>query len=276
MSAYNPPSFIVTVYNPFFFNSTNSGNLTQTQANSLYLQKTVADTATSLETFTSGIATNSLNTTTSSSALQIVTGATSTGDVNIKTGLTSSGTVNIATGTGITQTTAVNIGSGSTTGAVTIGNSANNVNVNGNLIIGGSKNITLGNGTVVPTSAAQLGYLFQGGYGIPGIGSGALTQLNQITLPIGTWYVFYNASFTVTVANVTVVQMAIGLGTNTTGYNADNFIYGTNVNAASQTCGNSNIYNAPASNGSAIIQVTASTTYYLNFFINLVRWSSIL
>ena len=54
-------------------------------------------------------------------------GATTSGICNIMTGLTTSGTVNICTGTGATQTGKVNIGTGTTTGAVTIGNSANTV-----------------------------------------------------------------------------------------------------------------------------------------------------
>ena len=52
-------------YNSSFFNKvkTSSSGLTQTQANALYLQKTVADTATSLETFSGGISANTLTTT---------------------------------------------------------------------------------------------------------------------------------------------------------------------------------------------------------------------
>ena len=49
-------------YNSSFFNKvkTSSSGLTQTQANALYLQKTVPDTATSLETFSAGINTDNI------------------------------------------------------------------------------------------------------------------------------------------------------------------------------------------------------------------------
>jgi hypothetical protein len=59
MSAYNPPTIISTIYNPYFFAISTSG-LTQGQANALYLKKTTADTATALETFSSGILSNSI------------------------------------------------------------------------------------------------------------------------------------------------------------------------------------------------------------------------
>ena len=41
-------------------NSTGSGGLSETTANTLYLRKTTTDTATALETFSGGISTNSI------------------------------------------------------------------------------------------------------------------------------------------------------------------------------------------------------------------------
>ena len=55
------PTFNGIIYNKAFF-STSSDGLTTAKANALYLQKTVADTATSLETFSGGILTTDIDT----------------------------------------------------------------------------------------------------------------------------------------------------------------------------------------------------------------------
>ena len=67
MTQANPPfpNFNGITYNPAFFNTSSSssgGGLTAAQANKLYLQKLVPDTANVLETFTAGILTSQLNT----------------------------------------------------------------------------------------------------------------------------------------------------------------------------------------------------------------------
>ena len=58
MSSDNPPYpyYDGIPFNPSFF-STDTGGLSQATANNLYLRKTVADTATAQETFSSGIKT---------------------------------------------------------------------------------------------------------------------------------------------------------------------------------------------------------------------------
>jgi hypothetical protein len=89
-----------------------------------------------------------------SSALGISNGVSASGTVNIRNGNTSAGSVNIANGTGASQTTAVNISSGSTTGAVTIGNSANTTTINSALTL--AKPITLGTSA---TANTQLGFI---------------------------------------------------------------------------------------------------------------------
>jgi hypothetical protein len=88
--------------------------------------------------------------------LNLGTGASRSGDVNILNGLTSGGSVNIANGGASLQTTSVNIGSGSTTGAVTIGNSANTTNLNSNTISMGSNSAvtTIYGATVCGASVA--------------------------------------------------------------------------------------------------------------------------
>ena len=60
MSAFNPPTYTVSIYNPAFFPTSTSG-ISQSQANALYLQKTTADTPTALETFSAGINTSIIN-----------------------------------------------------------------------------------------------------------------------------------------------------------------------------------------------------------------------
>jgi len=61
MSAYFPPlySFTGLDFNPTIFETTST--FTQDQANTLYLQKTVADTATAVETFNAGIITQNVD-----------------------------------------------------------------------------------------------------------------------------------------------------------------------------------------------------------------------
>ena len=62
MSSANPPYpwFSGIQYNPSFFASSLTGDLTKAQANALYLRKTVPDTATAAETFQGGIYTDSI------------------------------------------------------------------------------------------------------------------------------------------------------------------------------------------------------------------------
>ena len=60
MTSANPPYpwFNGIKYNPPFFASSSTGDLTKAQANALYLRKTFPDTATAIETFQAGIETN--------------------------------------------------------------------------------------------------------------------------------------------------------------------------------------------------------------------------
>jgi hypothetical protein len=238
MSAYSPPSYVVTIYNPSYFatGSTSSG-LSITQANALYLQKTTTDSATALETFISGIATNAIQTTTATSDLSIypaqtsgnlyigvnstsstgrtgtihigdgnnmpagatvhinngttnacntniMNGATTSGICNIMTGATTSGTVNILTGTGASQTGTVNIASGTTTSAVTIGNSANTVNVNGSLTL--AKPLVLGSTPSLDTQIGNVTSIFTATI----IAASTTSSINLATLSIpsaGSW-----------------------------------------------------------------------------------------
>jgi hypothetical protein len=99
MSSTNPPYpyYDGITYNPSYF-TTVSPPLTQTQANALYLLKTTADTATGIETFSSGINTNKVDNLTTSGTLDIAPSSL-TGTLNIATNNTRVGIINIATGT---------------------------------------------------------------------------------------------------------------------------------------------------------------------------------
>ena len=60
-------------YNPSYFKTASSTGLTTATANNLYLRKTYADTATSLETFSGGIATSNIDSLTASTNMTIGT-----------------------------------------------------------------------------------------------------------------------------------------------------------------------------------------------------------
>jgi hypothetical protein len=171
-----PPSFYFSGinFNPAFYTGTTSsgGGLTQTQANDLYLRKTVADTATVLETFTGGIKTNTIDGLTTTSAMTLgsnlvgggyVSIGSSPSVVNIKTDASSSGNVNIMNGS--LSGGSVNIGSAGTytslDGSVYIGNTATITNIKGTVNINTTtfNNTTIGNtGNITINKPLTLGY----------------------------------------------------------------------------------------------------------------------
>jgi hypothetical protein len=75
MSAYAPPTYSVTPFNPAYF-ATPVGDLTLADASGLFLNKTTPDTATALETFTGGILTNSISPTTTASTISLISSKT--------------------------------------------------------------------------------------------------------------------------------------------------------------------------------------------------------
>ena len=124
MSSSNPPypNFNGITYNRSYFssNTTTSSGLTQTQANALYLQKTVADTATGVETFTSGTKSSNYDVVTPSSVMLIGGSQTST---FMAIGCADSRSGNITLASGATQSANVNLCVGGTnTGEVRIAN----------------------------------------------------------------------------------------------------------------------------------------------------------
>jgi hypothetical protein len=138
-----------------------TSGLNQTQANKLYLQKTVADTATAIETFSNGILSNALNPTTTGGTLYIGNGD-STNNTEIATiasrstilhlgdGNLSSGGINIGNGTGSSNNVNIlngNYATGQTAGAVNVLTGTHAIGTNGgnmNLFTGSRGTLTIG------------------------------------------------------------------------------------------------------------------------------------
>ena len=171
MTSSNPPYpyFNGIEYNSAFFTSIDSG-LTIAQANSKYLQKTIPDTATAIETFSNGIKTDAINPTTTTGTIQI--GQTATNS-------------NVEIAAQASRSTVLHLGDGNlSSGAVHIGNgagSSNNVQIlNGNYTSGqtaGQVNILTGT-HAVGTIGGNCN-LFTGSRGTLTIGS---TTNNSITV----------------------------------------------------------------------------------------------
>jgi hypothetical protein len=91
-----------------------------------------------------------------SQAINIGTAPSNSGSINIGSGTNASGSINIANGGGTAGTSniAVNISTGITTGAVTIGNSANSIALN-SATVTLARPLTLGTGA---TANTQLGF----------------------------------------------------------------------------------------------------------------------
>ena len=223
MTSVAPPTYYFNgiTFNSAFYTTSSSGGLSQSQANALYLKKNTADTASALETFSAGIATNGINPTTTTGAIAIGTSSTSTtlaGAVSVSNALStpaidpvfSGGNFNIGNVTpstinvGTASATAVNIGSSSalttTNGALT---ATGLITANNGLTMGTGKNITLqpNTGYAAPSSG-MLGFITTGTIGSSTLSAGG--TCGSITLPnAGIYIVSYNFSFgyTTTVPN---------------------------------------------------------------------------
>jgi hypothetical protein len=178
----NPPLYYFSGinFNPAFYVEQSQVGFTETQANGLYLRKTVPDTAGVLETFSNRIKTNSVDGTATNSTIRlgsnlvsggIVSIGSSTSTVNIKTQDGASNIVNIKSGSSITGN--VNIGTFSSSpfpigtpitinGAVDIGNALTTSNIKGELGINTetSNNTMIGNslGTITINQPLIMGY----------------------------------------------------------------------------------------------------------------------
>jgi hypothetical protein len=150
-----PPEYYFTGinFNPAFYAEDNTGGaLSQAVANTLYLRKTVADTATAQETFTAGIVTSSVASTGTGAsnilnigiAPRTVSGAVhhySDGDncvsgagVHLNNGTNNNSTTNIHNGTGANPSGIVNIMTGAfNSGNVNIGGTTVSTSIFGTL-----------------------------------------------------------------------------------------------------------------------------------------------
>ena len=310
MTSSNPPYpyFNGITYNPSFFNSSSSSTgLTQTVANTLYLKKTVSDTASALETFSGGIKANSIEPTANNASMDIATTSIS-GAINIGTALGRTGNINIGLLTG--QTTPYNVVIGSSgksfvtlngntvtlNGAVTINGTLSNVDTstslllgtinatdvkisksgsntliggtlsitstttatdtitaNGGLTIGGTNNITLGNGTVAPTTG-QIGYILTGVLATnANFTNNTPLTVSSIPLTAGTWVL--TASYMPTNATTTLTEETLCFSTTT------NALQYTIANASIFYTTGTTIVNYQSISG--IYSNTSPTTIYL-------------
>jgi len=182
-----------------------------------------------------------------SSTINIQTEPTTTATTNIRSGTAAAGNVNIATGTGATQTTAVSISNGSTTGAVSIGNSANTTtlgsattNVSGTLSMASNKNIILKTDGTYPAAGTQLG----------GVNSASI---------LGTVPVSGSVYGTITISTAGIYIFTFGIYQNLSALGTTNYLQLGGSGSAVVNYGASNVVtNQLSFTGTQVIQATAS------------------
>jgi len=202
-----------------------TSGLNQTQANKLYLQKTVADTATATETFSGGILTNTINPTTGTGTVGINSGAGNAGGVNILNGAytigQTVGTVNILSGTNAAGSIGGNMNLFTTSrGTLTIGSSATNqmlVNTQPQFNQGIISDKMDG---LVPTSAMTIG---------SNLGLGTVEIGNASTFTGG-----INIGTKGRVPSASIISIGGGSGTTTTLYSGTTYLgyTGSTLNVA--------------------------------------------
>ena len=137
------------------------------------------------------------------------------------------------------------------------------LSANGGLSLGGATNLTLGDGTVLPT-IGQIGYTIVGAATVPTFSSGTGTNCNSLTVTPGVWIIGFDLSFSVSVAG-TISQSIVGVGTNA-GTGAASYLYACTANGASQT--DTTVYNSPTYSGTFVYSLQAGTQLFrLNFLI---------
>ena len=212
MSSSNPPypNFNGITYNSSFFQTT-SGGLTQGQANLLYLRKTYADTATSVETFGAGISTDTLGSTSGTLSLgasDIINIGTSSGRGTKAVSINTSGTGNVNLGGNIGQQVQMfgttsglnfqfdrinnsdplqtfNFMNTQTSGPLNIGAGVR-------LITGGGGAINIGTGSGATFNPINIG------------GTGSVTSINGSTLTIGNGFSTTNLNGTSIISNLAI------------------------------------------------------------------------
>ena len=236
MSAYLPPVYWFNGigFDSSYFTTTSSGGLTQSQANALYLQKTISDTDPFLTTFSNGIVTTNaqVNSITSTSTTPLILDDTTYTTVRVA----NNANTNIRMGGGMTNTAIYLAGSNSFAGNVNIASSplaSGNVNINtGGL---GSVNISqfvINLNSISNTVAASAVSLFATTTGTLSIGSGSSMPMylyGIIGLPNfnTTNYYSYTANGSQTIPNITDTKITYATinnaGTSGITYSSGNF-----------------------------------------------------
>lgn len=282
MSAENPPTynFLGIDFNPsFYVDESNSSGITQEQANALYLQKTIPDTATALETFSAGISATTVSATGDLSganvtASNIITGAT-VECTTIKTNTYQSKSINQPLTLGNNQTSIdarIDIGNN-------IGRSAN-INIatiqttgTGNIVIGsaaitgaGSQNITINRPITIGYTPAKLTNFNQIGYYdfSNGLSSGTITSTHNYlvhsvnSIPDGTYIIIGNITCLGTGCTITLQEFGITTVTPPIPTGALTYYPGASVKTSNTFNPSNGTYIV---NFSTVCQITGGTIY---------------
>ena len=230
MTTVPPPSeqFTGVYYNPSFWISS-STTLSQAVANTLYLRKTTTDSASALETFNGGIASQNIAATSLTTQANLFTTQTS-GTVQLGNSSVSVHCSNIdCNGNSINNATNPTTGNiticnnqtsgtlslgtnASRTGAITIGANANTIN------IGGYLTPTY---TTMPSSNTQIGYKLSTSLTNTTVGvSATLIGGTFPTIPAGVWLIQGYAMLPTATGNVVHLTINNSLAINTGAVNS--------------------------------------------------------
>ena len=230
MTTVPPPSeqFTGVYYNPSFWISS-STTLSQAVANTLYLRKTTTDSASALETFNGGIASQNIAATSLTTQANLFTTQTS-GTVQLGNSSVSVHCSNIdCNGNSINNATNPTTGNiticnnqtsgtlslgtnASRTGAITIGANANTINLGGYLTP---------SYTTMPSSNTQIGYKLSTSLTNTTVGvSATLIGGTFPTIPAGVWLIQGYAMLPTATGNVVHLTINNSLAINTGAVNS--------------------------------------------------------
>ena len=237
MSAENPPTYNFSGidFNPsFYVDESNSTGITQEQANALYLQKTIPDTATALETFSGGIKTNTIDT-------------INTTDV---TNISTNSTGNIFIGTSASRTSANPIQIGTTSSLIRFGTSSNSQITSNNLSMSNVQCLNLN--SITPTAT----------FGLLGSHTGAINIGNIISR---TGDISIASNQTTGTGNIVIGSAAITTGTQSITINRPLTIGYDAVSNLNNTFDKIGSHKSVSSNEAVIVNNVASATSLVNF-----------
>jgi len=185
-------------------------------------------------------------------------GSQTTGNLNLGTGTGRLATGNIFIGTGATATNTINIGRGNTISILNAAPSTFTLN----------SPITVAYNTSAITSNMQIGYQISdssNGTLLPQ-NSTALVRTPGLTLPIGVWQVQIDMGYSIVTASTQYTVFQYGITTNINGNQASDCIPYARYRFDTTTSLSTGSYFNTAS---AIVSITASTTYYGIFKLNI-------